>query len=604
MSEKVRIYQLAKDLEVESKELLSILDDMGVEYKSHSSTLDAETAETVKQLVQAEEAEESGEAAAESAAQPAEAEEPAAKTAKKPKSAKAEADAPADEAAEELPLRAPVVTVMGHVDHGKTSLLDAIRKTRVAEREAGGITQHIGAYQAETPEGIVTFLDTPGHEAFTTIRQRGANATDIAVIVVAADDSVMPQTREAIAHAKAAGVPIVVAINKVDLPQANPDRVKQDLMQHELIPEEYGGDTITVDLSAKTGQGIDDLLEMLSLVAQLEDLRARDTGPAKGIVIESVLDKRAGVLATVLVTEGELRVADYIVSGEAWAKVRRLTDYTGKNIDKAGPSVPVQILGFSEQPSAGDLVEAVADEATAKEITAQRKAEREDSEREVIGRKGVTLADLFGKPNKKSINILLRADTQGSLEAIKAVLAKEAEGTDEVDVEIMLAEVGAPTESDLLLASTADASVMSFGVNAPGSVIKSAERQGIPLKSYRIIYELVEDVQRMIRGQIEPEYEERSLGRAEVRQVIHVPRSGNIAGSYVVDGVMRRGAKARVIRGEKEVYKGSIAGLRRFKDDVREVGTGFECGISLQNYENVQEGDIIEAYDLVEVPVV
>ncbi len=604
MSEKVRIYQLAKDLEVESKELLAILDDMGVEYKSHSSTLDAETAETVKQLVQAEEAEESGEAAAESAARPAEAEEPAAKTAKKSKSAKAEADAPADEAAEELPLRAPVVTVMGHVDHGKTSLLDAIRKTRVAEREAGGITQHIGAYQAETPEGIVTFLDTPGHEAFTTIRQRGANATDIAVIVVAADDSVMPQTREAIAHAKAAGVPIVVAINKVDLPQANPDRVKQDLMQHELIPEEYGGDTITVDLSAKTGQGIDDLLEMLSLVAQLEDLRARDTGPAKGIVIESVLDKRAGVLATVLVTEGELRVADYIVSGEAWAKVRRLTDYTGKNIDKAGPSVPVQILGFSEQPSAGDLVEAVADEATAKEITAQRKAEREDSEREVIGRKGVTLADLFGKPNKKSINILLRADTQGSLEAIKAVLAKEAEGTDEVDVEIMLAEVGAPTESDLLLASTADASVMSFGVNAPGSVIKSAERQGIPLKSYRIIYELVEDVQRMIRGQIEPEYEERSLGRAEVRQVIHVPRSGNIAGSYVVDGVMRRGAKARVIRGEKEVYKGSIAGLRRFKDDVREVGTGFECGISLQNYENVQEGDIIEAYDLVEVPVV
>src|SRR5690554_3509319 len=604
MSEKVRIYQLAKDLEVESKELLAILDDMGVEYKSHSSTLDAETAETVKQLVQAEEAEESGEAAAESAARPAEAEEPAAKTAKKSKSAKAEADAPADEAAEELPLRAPVVTVMGHVDHGKTSLLDAIRKTRVAEREAGGITQHIGAYQAETPEGIVTFLDTPGHEAFTTIRQRGANATDIAVIVVAADDSVMPQTREAIAHAKAAGVPIVVAINKIDLPQANPDRVKQDLMQQELIPEEYGGDTITVGLSAKTGQGIDDLLEMLSLVAQLEDLRARDTGPARGIVIESVLDKRAGVLATVLVQEGELRVTDYIVSGEAWAKVRRLTDYTGKGIDKAGPSVPVQILGFSEQPAAGDLVEAVADEATAKELTSRRKSEREDSEREVIGRKGVTLADLFGKPNKKSINILLRADTQGSLEAIKGVLAKEAEGTDEVDVEIMLAEVGAPTESDLLLASTADASVMSFGVNAPGSVIKSAERQGIPLKSYRIIYELVEDVQRMIRGQIEPEYEERSLGRAEVLQVIHVPRSGNIAGSYVVDGVMRRGAKARVIRGEKEVYKGSIAGLRRFKDDVREVGTGFECGISLQNYENVQEGDIIEAYDLVEVPVV
>src|SRR5690554_2010600 len=610
MSEKVRIYQLAKELGVDNAELLARLDDLGVDYKSVSSTLDAETAETVKNLI-ADEAASAAPAAtpAKGAAADGDAGAAPAQAAAAPQQAAAAVaekapPAPATAPAEELPLRAPVVTVMGHVDHGKTSLLDVIRKTRVAEREAGGITQHIGAYQAETPEGIVTFLDTPGHEAFTTIRQRGANATDIAVIVVAADDSVMPQTREAIAHAKAAGVPIVVAINKIDLPQANPDRVKQDLMQQELIPEEYGGDTITVGLSAKTGQGIDDLLEMLSLVAQLEDLRARDTGPAKGIVIESVLDKRAGVLATVLVTEGELRVTDYIVSGEAWAKVRRLTDCTGKNIDKAGPSVPVQILGFSEQPSAGDLVEAVADEATAKEITAQRKAEREDSEREVIGRKGVTLADLFGKPNKKSINILLRADTQGSLEAIKAVLAKEAEGTDEVDVEIMLAEVGAPTESDLLLASTADASVMAFGVNAPGSVIKSAERQGISLKSYRVIYDLVEDVQRMIRGQIEPEYEERALGRAEVRQVIHVPRSGNIAGSYVIDGVMRRGAKARVIRGDREVYKGSIAGLRRFKDDVREVGTGFECGISLQNYENVQEGDIIEAYDLVEVPVV
>src|SRR5690554_3815036 len=377
MSEKVRIYQLAKDLEVESKELLAILDDMGVEYKSHSSTLDAETAETVKQLVQAEEAEESGEAAAVSAARPAEAEEPAAKTAKKSKSAKAEADAPADEAAEELPLRAPVVTVMGHVDHGKTSLLDAIRKTRVAEREAGGITQHIGAYQAETPEGIVTFLDTPGHEAFTTIRQRGANATDIAVIVVAADDSVMPQTREAIAHAKAAGVPIVVAINKVDLPQANPDKVKQDLMQVGLVPEDYGGDTITVPLSAKTGEGVDDLLEMLSLVAEVEDLRADPDAPVKGIVIESVLDKRAGVLATVLVQEGTLRVADYIVSGEVWAKVRRLTDHTGANLAEAGPSTPVQVLGFSDQPVAGTVVEGVESEAEAKRITAERRQARE-----------------------------------------------------------------------------------------------------------------------------------------------------------------------------------------------------------------------------------
>jgi len=644
MTDKVRIYQLARDLDVESRELIAILEDMGVEVKSHSSTLDTETAEAVRQLVEADAAEKAAakktvkKAAPESTAKPAKAgaqgkkapaepakaaveakEAGAGKPAKeadaaakseaeaaamaekqaKPKGAKAAAPAKAAE----LPVRAPVVTVMGHVDHGKTSLLDAIRKTRVAEREAGGITQHIGAYQAQTKQGVVTFIDTPGHEAFTTIRQRGANATDIAVIVVAADDSIMPQTREAIAHAKAAGVPIVVAINKIDLPQANPEKVKQDLMQVELIPEEYGGDTITVELSAKTGQGIDDLLEMLSLVAEVEELRAREDGLAKGIVIESVLDKRAGVLATIIVQEGTLRVSDYIVSGEAWAKVRRLTDHTGANIDKAGPSVPVQVLGFSVQPHAGDVVEAVEDEATAKAITEQRRDEREEMEREAIGRKGLTLADLFGKPKTKTINLLVRADTQGTLEAIKGVLLREAEATDEVDIDIMLAEVGAPTESDLLLAGTAGASVMTFGVNAPGSVLKSAERQGIPVKSYRIIYELIEDVQRMIRGQIEPETEERTLGRAEIRQVIKVPRSGNIAGSYVLDGVIRRGAKARLIRGGKEVYKGSIAGLRRFKDDVREVGTGFECGINLQNYDNVQEGDVIEAYELVEVPV-
>ena len=647
MTDKVRIYQLARDLDVESRELIAILEDMGVEVKSHSSTLDTETAEAVRQLVEAEASEKKAakksaatkaekpakEAAAAKKTAPAEparaaVEAKAAGAAKPTKKADAGAEggaeaavmaekqakpkggaAKADQAKEtapaqaELPVRAPVVTVMGHVDHGKTSLLDQIRKTRVAEGEAGGITQHIGAYQAQTKQGIDTFIDTPGHEAFTSIRQRGANATDIAVIVVAADDSIMPQTREVIAHAKAAGVPIVVAINKVDLPQANPEKVKQDLMQVELIPEEYGGDTITVELSAKTGQGIDDLLEMLSLVAEVEELRARQDGLAKGIVIESVLDKRAGVLATIIVQEGTLRVSDYIVSGEAWAKVRRLTDHTGANIDKAGPSVPVQVLGFSEQPQAGDVVEAVEDEATAKQITEQRREEREDHDREAIGRKGLTLADLFGKPKTKTINLLVRADTQGTLEAIKGVILREAEATEEVDIDIMLAEVGAPTESDLLLAGTAGATVMTFGVNPPGSVIKSAERQGIPLKSYRIIYELIEDVQRMVRGQIEPETEERTLGRAEVRQVIKVPRSGNIAGSYVLDGVIRRGAKARLIRGGKEVYKGSIAGLRRFKDDVREVGTGFECGINLQNYDNVQEGDVVEAYELVEVPV-
>ncbi len=595
MPEKVRIYQLAKDLDIESKDLLSILEDMGVEAKTASSSIDAETAELVKQLVSDE---------AEAPATQEVALEAAPKTKKKPEAPSVEVKEKVKVKQPELPLRAPVVTVMGHVDHGKTSLLDYIRKAKVAEKEAGGITQHIGAYQVATGQGLVTFIDTPGHEAFTTIRQRGANATDIAIIVVAADDSIMPQTREAIAHAKAAKVPIIVAINKIDLPQANPDKVKQDLMQVELIPEEYGGDTIVVPVSAATGEGVDDLLEMISLVAEVEDLRASPDVAAKGIIIESVLDKRAGVLATLIIQEGTLRVADYIVSGESWAKVRAMNDALGQRVTEAGPAFPVQILGFSNQPSAGDMIEEVENETAAKALANERKEARQTQALESAeGAKPLTLADLFGKTTVTTVNLILRADTQGSLEAIKGVLAKEAAKYDEVDLEIMLAGVGAPTDSDLLLAGTADATIMSFGVTPTGSVKKAAERQGIPLKSYKIIYQLIEDVERMLRGQIEPEYEEKVLGHAEIRQVIQVPRSGVIAGSYVTDGVIRRNAKAKLIRGGKEVYKGSIAQLRRFKDDVREVGTGFECGINLQNYENVQEGDIIEVYDLVEIPI-
>lgn len=593
MSEKVRIYQLAKDLDIESKDLLAALKDMGVDVKTASSSIDSETAELVTQLIQ----EDGAGPKSETAKVP---EPEAAETESEP-SAQIEAKPAADP---DAPIRAPVVTVMGHVDHGKTSLLDYIRSAKVAAKEAGGITQHIGAYQVETVHGAITFIDTPGHEAFTSIRQRGANATDIAIIVVAADDSIMPQTREAIAHAKAAKVPIIVAINKIDLPQANPDKVKQDLIQVELIPEDYGGDTIVVPVSAETGAGIDDLLEMISLVAEVEDLRASPDVNAKGIIIESILDKQAGVLATVIVQEGTLRVADYIVSGESWAKVRAMSDATGKRINEAGPSYPVQILGFSDQPSAGDMIAEVENEAAAKVFTSERIGEREDDEREIsMGQKGLTLADLFGKQKVTTVNIILRADTQGSLEAIKGVLAKESEKYEAVDLEIMLSGVGAPTDSDLLLASTAEATVMSFGVNPTGSVIKSAKRQGIQLKTYKIIYNLIEDVQRMLKGQIEPEFEEQILGHAEVRQLIKVPRAGVIAGSYVTDGLVRRNAKARLIRSGKEVYKGSIAQLRRFKDDVREVGTGFECGINLQNYENVQEGDVIEVYDLVEVTI-
>ena len=576
MSEKIRIYELAKTLSLETKEMLAILDEMGVEYKSHSSTIEVETADTIRQLV----------------------EENRAEAAEKEKS-EAEAAYKAS-----LPSRAPVVTIMGHVDHGKTSLLDYIRNTKVAAKEAGGITQHIGAYQAETPNGLITFLDTPGHEAFTTIRQRGANATDIAIIVVAADDSIMPQTREAVAHAKAAKVPIIVAINKIDLAAANPDKVMQDLMQVELIPETYGGETITVNVSAHTGEGVDTLLEMISLVAEMEDYRADPEAESSAIVIESILDKQAGVLATVLTQAGTLRVGDYIVSGEQWAKVRAMIDYTGKRLKVVGPAVPVQILGFSGQPLAGDLVEAVSSEKMAKALTESRIEDRELNTKDMSGNQGITLEDLFNTVTTAKVNLILRADTQGSLEAIKGVIATESESTEEVDVEVLLATVGAPTEADLLLAGTAEATVMSFGVNPAASVIKAAEKQGIALKSYKIIYNLIEDVQKMIKGQIEPEFEEQVLGHAEVRMVISIPKQGNIAGSYVTDGVIKRGAKARLMRGGAEIHSSSVSQLKRFKDDVREVGTNFECGINLVDYDSFQEGDIIEIFEMVEVPAI
>lgn len=620
MSEKIRIYQLAKELGVENKELLSKLDEMGVEYKSHSSTLDHETAEIVKSLLAGKPQVATAVEEAPVQIKPEVVKESVSPSVPVKETAKIEAPKvqetakPAQPTTGSLskedrkqripanaPKRAPVVTVMGHVDHGKTSLLDFIRSSKVAEKEAGGITQHIGAYQVKTEHGPITFFDTPGHEAFTTIRQRGASATDIAVIVVAADDSIMPQTREAIAHAKAAKVPIIVAINKTDLPQANIEKVKQDLMQLELIPEEYGGDTIVVPLSARTGKGVDHLLEMISLVAEIENYRALTDIPAHGIIIEAVLDKRAGVLATVLVQEGTLKISDYIVAGESWAKIKAMTDSSGQRVNQAGPSVPVQILGFSDQPVAGETVDAVASDTLAKAVVSERKVLRKELEQEESSDRKKSLSDLFAKKTN-TLNLILRADTQGSLEAIKGVIQKEAAQSDEVELNIMFAEVGAPTETDLLLASTSDATVLSFGVTPAGSVQKLAERQGTKIKTYRIIYQMIEDVQRMIRGQLEPVYEEKILGHAEIRQIINIPKIGLIAGSYVTDGVVRRGAKARLFRSGKEVYKGSISQLKRFKDDVREVGTGFECGINLQNYDTVQQGDTIEIYDMVEVP--
>ncbi len=497
-----------------------------------------------------------------------------------------------------LPHRAPVVTIMGHVDHGKTSLLDYIRSSRVAAKEAGGITQHVGAFEAQTSRGKIVFIDTPGHEAFTTIRARGANVADIAIIVIAADDSLMPQTREAIAHAQTAKVPMIVAINKVDLPQADPERVKADLTSINLVPEDYGGDLITVPVSARTGEGVEDLLEYISLTAELEDLRADPKGEFGGVVIESRVDKQAGVLATVMVQEGSLRVGDFLVVGENYGKVKAMTDSAGKRIKEAGPSTPVQILGFSEAPSSGDLVASAGDEHAARELVAQR-AEQRREEEEARKKPRLSLDDILGPVNEvHTVNLILRADTQGSLEAIQGILARKE--NDEVKLNVLLAGIGAPTEGDVLLASTAEATILCFSVTPSGAVKKAAENKGIDLKSYRIIYEMIDEVDRLIKGNLEPVYGEQYLGRAEVRMVIHHPKTGNIAGSYVTDGLFKRGAKAVVTRGKQVVFEGNVAGLKRFKDDVREVRQGLECGINL-DWDDIQEGDIIEASELVEV---
>ena len=598
---KVRIYTLAKDLGVENQKMLEILDSLGVSYKSVSSTIEEDEVELIKQMLA-----EEGAAPAEGA--PAAEEVAEAQTSAQQASAQqapAQAAAPAAPEAEaaparELPHRAPVVTIMGHVDHGKTSLLDYIRKTRVAAKEAGGITQHVGAFEAKTSKGKIVFIDTPGHEAFTTIRARGANVADIAIIVIAADDSLMPQTREAIAHAQAAKVPMLIAINKVDLPQADPEKVKTDLTQLNLVPEEYGGDVIVVPVSAKTGEGVEDLLEYISLTAELEDLRADPKGDFSGVIIEGRVDKQAGVLATVMVQEGTLHVGDFLVVGESYGKIKAMTDSNGGRIKEAGPSTPVQILGFSEVPHSGEKVLSAKNEHAAREIVAQRASDRRDEEDARERRKAQrSLADLLGPLGEtRTVNLILRADTQGSLEAIQGILARKE--TDDVKLNVMLAGIGAPTEGDVLLASTAEAQILCFSVTPSGAVTKVAENKGIDIKAYRIIYEMIDEVDRLIKGNLEPVFEEQYLGRAEVRMVIRHPKSGNIAGSYVTDGMFKRNAKAKVTRGKEIVYEGTVVGLKRFKDDVREVQQGYECGINL-DWNDVMEGDIIEASEMVEV---
>ncbi|RMD71392.1 MAG: translation initiation factor IF-2 [Gammaproteobacteria bacterium] len=499
---------------------------------------------------------------------------------------------------EEIP-RPPVVTVMGHVDHGKTSLLDYIRRTKVAAGEAGGITQHIGAYHVETPKGNITFIDTPGHEAFTAMRARGAKATDIVILVVAADDGVKPQTIEAIQHAKAAGVPIVVAVNKIDKPEADPERVRHELASHGVIPEEWGGDTIFVNVSAKTGEGIDKLLEAVLLQAEMMELKARKDVPARGVVLESSLEKGRGPVATILVQEGVLHKGDVILAGQHYGRVRALLDENGRPIEEAGPSTPVVVLGLSGTPQAGDDVVVVPDERKAREIALFRQGKYRELR---LAKRHPKLEDVFSKLKEgetKTLNIVLKADTQGSLEALSHALSQLS--SEEVKVNIISSGVGGITESDVNLAAASDAIIIGFNVRADAGARKLIQEEGVDVRYYSIIYDVINDVKQAISGMMAPEVKEKIIGLAEVREVFRSPKFGTVAGCIVKEGVVRRNRPIRVLRDNVVIFEGELSSLRRFKEDVNEVRAGMECGIGIKNFNDIRVGDIIEVFERVEV---
>ncbi len=496
--------------------------------------------------------------------------------------------------------RAPVVTVLGHVDHGKTSLLDAIRETKVTSQEAGGITQHIGAYQAVINDQKVVFLDTPGHEAFTSMRARGAQVTDVAILVVAADDGVMPQTVEAINHVRAAGVPIIVAVNKIDKANANPDRVKQQLSEYGLVPEEWGGETIFAPVSALKGEGLDHLLEMIILLAEMSELKANPTATARGIVIEAQLDKGKGPVATILIQNGSLEVGDSIVCGSISGKVRAMINDKGKKVKKALPSMPVEVQGFSEIPEAGDIFQVVKDEKIARQIAEKRSIKRREAELQKTRK--VSLDDLYKQIQEghlKDLNIIIKGDVQGSVEALKESLLKI--GNEEVRLQVIHTGVGAVTESDIMLADASNAIIIGFNVRPEPNARKMAEQENVEVKLYRVIYEIIEDINAAMTGMLDPKFEEVVLGRAEIRQTFKVSRLGTIAGCHVVDGKITRDSGIRVIRNGIVIHEGKIDSLKRFKDDVREVVDGYECGIMLERFNDIKEQDIMEAFVMQQV---
>ena len=501
--------------------------------------------------------------------------------------------------AESLP-RAPVVTVMGHVDHGKTSLLDAIRRARVASGEAGGITQHIGAYHVETDRGMITFLDTPGHEAFTAMRARGAAATDIVILVVAADDGVMPQTKEAIAHAKAAGVPIVVAVNKIDKPEANPERVKTELVAEEVVPEEYGGDAPFIEVSAKKGTGLDELLENVLLQAEVLELKAPVDAPAKGLVIEAKLDKGKGAVATILVQSGTLKKGDNVLVGSVYGRVRAMLDEDGKTIEEAGPSIPVEIQGLSDVPAAGEELLVLADERKAREIALFRQGKFRDVK--LAKQQAAKLENMFEQMTAgdvKTLTLLIKADVQGSQEALSQSLQKLS--TDEVKVQVVHAGVGGISESDVNLASASQAVIIGFNTRADASARKLAEHLGVDIRYYNVIYDAVGEIKSAMTGMLTPDKKEEVLGLVEIRQVFRASKIGTIAGCMVLEGLVRRGAQVRVLRDNVVVHTGELDSLKRFKDDVKEVKEGFECGLSIKNYTDIAEGDVLEVFEIKEV---
>jgi len=641
---KIRIYQLSRDLGISNKELLKELRKLGIKDKTHSSSIDEETVELVMDSLTSEEKAErkeekqlqkvkippiiSMEELAEKFSSSVEVisrslreagvvirfsqgivAEDVAKIAKglgyeievedtggekltelERKLIPQIVDPP-----ESLKPRPPVVTVMGHVDHGKTSLLDVIRETNVIAEEFGGITQHIGAYQVKVNEHRIVFLDTPGHEAFTAMRARGAQATDIAILVVAADDGVMPQTIEAINHSRAAHVPIIVAINKIDKEDADPDKVKQQLMEIGLVPEEWGGDTICVLVSAKQKIGLDNLLEMISIVSELQELKANPDRTAQGVVLEARLDRGKGPLANVLIRKGTLKVGDTIVVGSAYGRVKAMMDDKGKRIKKAPPSTPVEVLGLSDVPEASDILYVVENEKIARQIGQERK-ERKHLE-SLAERPKASLDALFEQLQKgevKELNIILKADVRGSVEAITSSLLNLS--TDEVEIKIIHSGVGAVTESDVLLASASQAIIIGFNVRADGATRKMAKESEVDTRFYRVIYDVIADITAAIKGMLEPKYEEVILGRAEVRQLFKVPKVGVIAGSHVLEGKMVRNIDVRVLRDEVVVHEGKVSSLKRFKEDVREVAAGYECGIGIEKFNDIKENDIIEAF--------